>query len=157
MKPNQVTLLTGIGLIVPAAAGMAFPLSAFVIIPAFFLDSWHLTFGTLMIPTILFFLWNPGLFKGSSVIPKRTYGLYVALVVLSAAWFVATWKDGFQFQGKQYTITIFALNLAGIAVLGTILWRYRRTNRSFTYNLATHWVLFAWLTWWAFPYLGELP
>src|ERR1700719_5387181 len=112
MKSNQVTFLAGIGLILPATAGLIFFQSAFVMIPGFFLDSWHLTFGTLVIPTILFFVWNHSLFKGSSAIPKRTYGLYVALVVLSAAWFVATWKDGFQFQGKQYTTTICALNVA---------------------------------------------
>jgi len=157
MKPNQVTFLAGIGLIIPAAAGMVFPLSAFVIIPAFFLDSWHLTFFTVAIPTLLFFAWNPSLFKGSNAMPNRTHGLYAAVVVLSAAWFVAAWKDGVQFQGKQYTVAVCALDVVWAAVLGVILWRYRRTNRSFPYNLAVHWALFAWLAWCAFPYLGELP
>jgi len=157
MKANQVTVLAGIGLIVPAAAGLVFPLSAFVIIPAFFLDSWHSTYFTVAIPTLLFFAWNPALFKSSNALPKRTYGLYIAVVVLSAAWFVVGWKDGLQFQGRYYTVAVCATNVVWDVVLGVILWRYQRTNRSFAYNLTIHWVLFAWLAWWAFPYLGELP
>jgi hypothetical protein len=157
MKPSWITLLAGMGLIVPAMAGLALPWSAFVIIPGFFLYSWHLTFFTLAIPTLLFFAWNPALFRGRNEMPRRTYGLYIALVVLSTAWFVSVWKDGVQFQGKQYTVAVCAFGAIWAAVLGVILWRYRRTNRSFAYNLAVHWALFAWLAWCAFPYLGELP
>lgn len=157
MKPSQVTFIAGVGLILAAAAGLVFPLSAFVLIPAFFLDSWHLTYLTVAIPTLLFFAWNTPFFKGSNAMPKRTYGLYAAVVVLSAAYFVAAWKDGVQFQGKQYTIGVCTMDVVWAAVLGVILWRYRRTNRSFAYNLAIHWALFAWLAWCAFPYFGELP
>jgi hypothetical protein len=28
---------------------------------------------------------------------------------------------------------------------------------SFISNLVVHWILFVWLAWYAFPYLGELP
>ena len=157
MKPGQVTFIAGIGLVLAASAGLVFPLSAFVLIPAFFLVSSHLTYLTVGIPMVLFFAWNISLFKGSNRMPKRTYGLYAAMVVLSAAYFVAAWKDGVHFQGKEYTVGVCAIDVAWAGVLGVILWRYPRTNRSFACNLAVHWALFAWLAWCAFPYFGELP
>jgi hypothetical protein len=41
-----------------------------------------------------------------------------------------------------------------------ILWSvfiWAKRQPSFGRNLLAHWLLFVWLGWYAFPYLGELP
>jgi hypothetical protein len=160
MKPNVITLLAGISLLVPATLGFSFsgvptvhaPFPALVIVPSFVLGM-----PALFFPTVLFFAWHPALFKGSRTFAKRTYCLFVALVVLSAIWFSVGWKLGLQYEGARYTYIVCAVNAVWITVLSALLWQCRRKKISFPFNLLVHWVLFAWLAWWAFPYLGELP
>jgi hypothetical protein len=43
--------------------------------------------------------------------------------------------------------------------LGSLWWTVARFQRqpSFKGNLFSHWLLFSWLAYYAFPYLGELP
>jgi hypothetical protein len=160
MKPNVITLLAGIALLIPATLGFSFsgvptvhaPFPALVVIPSFILSLTGLFF-----PSLLFFAWHPALFKGSNTFPKRTYFLFVALVVLSAIWFIVGWKFGLQYEGARYTYIVCVVNALWIAALAALLWQCRSKKISFASNLLVHWVLFAWLAWWAFPYLGELP
>lgn len=161
MKPSLITLLAGIALLVPAMLGASFsgipsvppPYPALVVIPMFFLG-----LLALFLPSLLFFAWHPTLFKGSNVFPKRTYILFVVLVVLTVPWFIVSWKFGLQYQGARFTYFACGVNAAWIAALTALLWRcWRKNNISFPSSLLVHWVLFAWLAWWAFPYLGELP
>jgi hypothetical protein len=49
------------------------------------------------------------------------------------------------------------VTVAWIAFLGTLFTLYWKRESSFRLNLALHWLLLAWLAWYAFPYLGELP
>jgi hypothetical protein len=53
-------------------------------------------------------------------------------------------------------MAICAINVAWLVSLWTILYSASKM-RSFKTNLLFHAVLFAWLAWYAFPYLGELP
>ncbi len=160
MKPAPVTLLSGIALLVLAFLGtfhtgvptVCAPLPALIVIPSFILG-----IPALIVPSVLFFAWHPALFKGSNTFPKRTHVVFVALVVLSAVWFIIGWRFGLQYEGVRYTYIVCAVNVVWIAVLAALLWQCRRKNISFASNLLVHWVLFAWLAWWAFPYLGELP
>jgi hypothetical protein len=100
MKPAWVTLICGLLLLIPAAAGLfltgvptvLIPLPALTIVPAFLLDALHLQAVAVVIPTILFFVWTPGLFRGSKAMPKRTYVLFVITTVLSVIWFIGGWK-----------------------------------------------------------------
>jgi hypothetical protein len=50
--------------------------------PALLLDSSHLAPVAVAVPTILFFVWNPGLFRGNDAVPKRTYVLFLLATVL---------------------------------------------------------------------------
>jgi hypothetical protein len=43
------------------------------------------------------------------------------------------------------------------AVLFFAFVRTWKMGASFRNSLFVHWMLFAWLAWYAFPYLGELP
>ena len=109
------------------------------------------------IPSLLFFAWNPGLFRGESKLPKRSYGLLVVATILSVVWFVLGWKNGLHYQGTGYVYKVCVATIAWIAFLGAVFAWYWKRGSSFRLTLALHWLLFAWLAWYAFPYLGELP
>ena len=135
------------------------PFPFLTVTPAFILSSLsagRLTWAAVLIPSLLFFAWNPALFWGQSQVPKRSLVLLLALTVLSAVWFVGSWKYGLEYQGRQYVYAICAINGVWLVALWMIIiGRAHRT--SFCGNLLLHWLLFAWLGWYAFPYLGELP
>ena len=127
------------------------------VVPAVALSSLNLQAVAVLIPTILFFLWNPGLIiRQQSNIPKRTVGLVGLLSILTTVDFVLEWKYGLEYQGTGHTIGVCTINALWLAVIWwAVLRAWRRP--SFWVNLLSHWVLFAWLGWYAFPYLGELP
>jgi hypothetical protein len=104
----------------------------------------------------LFFAWNPNLFRGNVNVPKRSWVLLTMLSILSVVYFVSSWRNGNQYQGREYTVAICAENIAWLVGLWAILYCSSRLC-SFKANLFFHAVLFAWLAWCAFPYLGELP
>jgi hypothetical protein len=82
--------------------------------------------------------------------------LLTILTVLSIAYFVSSWANGIEYQGRTYTIVICVANFLWLAALWVILYRSARLS-SFRASLFFHSALFAWLAWYAFPYLGELP
>lgn len=100
-------------------------------------------------------MWNPGLFRGSADIPRRSWLLLAVLTVLTAVYFVGSWHYGLEYQGKRFTYGICALNAGWLVLLWTAF-MWRRNKPSFAKNLILHWLLFTWLGWYAFPYLGEL-
>lgn len=166
-----VTLVCGIGLIVPASIGLGLfgsgaptlisPLPALTIVPAFlfsglFRDA-SLFKIVAVLPTLLFFAWNPNLLRGEAKIPKRSYVLFSTAIVLSAVYFIASWKWGIQYQGIRYVQTICAINLVWTGFVAFAFALSLKRSSSFGLNLFLHWILFAWLAWYAFPYLGELP
>jgi hypothetical protein len=165
MKSTWATLICGFLLLIPAWVGLNLfnvsmflsPLPALTIIPTFLLDAMHLQGIAVAIPSILFFSWNPSLFRGSDTMPKRSYALFAIATVLSVIWFIGSWKYGLQYQGPTYTHLICALNVVWLAGLGVFLFLRRKSDPSFASNLAFHLLFFAWLGWYAFPYLGELP
>jgi hypothetical protein len=122
-----------------------------VLIPALF------GFGraAVAIPIALFFLWNPELFKGAARTPKRSYVLMITATLLGIPWFAVGWKDGIAAQGARYNYSVLAVNIAWATVLWVLFTRNRKREPSFTANLLFHWVLFAWLAWYAFPFFGE--
>jgi hypothetical protein len=101
-------------------------------------------------------VWNPGLFFGDSKIPQKSSVLLAVVTALSIIWFVAGWKFGMEYQGARYTYAVCSINLVSIGFLALgFLGKYKES--SFTINLLLHWIMFACLAWFAFPYLGELP
>jgi hypothetical protein len=177
-RKRALAITLGLSLVIPAWVGLFSagvptlycPMPTMTVVPAFLLADRLETSGLaplelqtavvlipILIPTILFFLWNPGLtFRQQSKIPKRTVGLAGLLSILTILDFVLEWKYGLQYQGTHYTIAVDTTNLLWLAVLWCLVivaWR----RQSFWANLLCHWVLFAWLGWYAFPYLGELP
>jgi hypothetical protein len=83
--------------------------------------------------------------------------LLIAATLADAFWFIdGGYRYGLQFQGPSYTHGVLALNIMWIAFLWLIVYCWKSQPR-FGANLLAHWMLFAWLAWYAFPFLGELP
>lgn len=159
------TILAGVSLLAPAWIGLlsagsptvVCPFPALTIIPAFFLASQMLFKIVIILPTVLFFAWNPGLFRGNTKVPLRSYLLFAGVAALSVVWFLGSWSYGLHYQGPRYTYLICAVNVLWATVLGFMFLRLWKKESSYGANLAAHWMLFVWLGWYAFPYLGELP
>ncbi len=165
MNSRLLVIAAGLCLLVPAWVGLFSsgvptlyaPLPILTILPAFVLSEWHLGSLAVLIPSILFFLWSPALLLRSAPNPpKRTIVLLGLLTVLTVADFVFEWRYGVRYRGTRHTILIYIVNAMWLA---SLWWTVVRSQRkpSFQGNLLLHWLLFAWLAWYAFPYLGELP
>ncbi len=160
MDSRQLTVLAGACLLVPTFVGtlssgvptLYCPMPVMTILPAFL---GMLPIG-LLIPAGLFFLWNPGLLKHRTNVPKRTVAAAAVLSSLTVVYFATSWDYGVQYQGGRYTVIMLVINLVWLALLWLLIVRCWR-QPSFTTNLLLHWLLFAWLGWYAFPHLGELP
>jgi hypothetical protein len=83
--------------------------------------------------------------------------LFGVTTALNIAYFIVSWKWGLQYQGIRHVHAVSAINLVWAGVLGLGFVRSWKRTSSFTVSLLLHWMLFAWLAWYAFPYLGELP
>ena len=164
MSYRLATILSGIALLLPTSMGFLItgyptilhPFPAMTVLPAFFLASAHLWALSATIPVIGFLIWNPALLHGQTQVPWRSHALLAAATGLNVIWFAFGWKFGLQYQGSTYTYAVFGINVAWIAILAASIVLGRKQN-SFASNLVFHWLLFAWLGWFAFPYLGELP
>ncbi len=165
MKSTLLTLLAGLCLLIPGYFGSRNAgciLSPVPLLPLFFvvvfapymygLDAQKLL---VVLPTFLFFAWNPRLLRGQVSTPKRTYVLVAVGIVLGVAYLVHGWSFGIKTQGVEYTLLVCVENFAWSAILCVLFFRSWKAEPSFVRNLALHWVLFAWLTWYAFPFLGH--
>jgi hypothetical protein len=155
----------GVGLLFPASLGLLIagvptklcPFPLLTILPAFVLSTWRLHYAAVLVPVLLFFVWHPGLFRGEARVPRRSYALLVILTVLSTVYFIAGWKLGLKYEGAEYTRAVCFVNVAWATFLVFAFGRTWKNGSSFKTSLFLHWMLFAWLAWYAFPYLGELP
>jgi hypothetical protein len=108
------------------------------------------------IPAAWFLAWTPQLRAGAGTVPRRSVLLLAVLAALSAWWGVEGWSFGVQYQGIGYTRAVLAVTAGWIIVLaGLCGWAWRRP--SFARSCLFHTLLFVWIGWYAFPYLGELP
>lgn len=159
MKSRSLTIAAGLSLLIPVlfwlfskeGPTLLYPFPALMFIPSFLLRR-----AAVLVPVVLFFVWNPGLFGGEAKIPRRSYILLIATTVLSVLWFAVGWRDGLAVQGAKYTYAISGINAMWMVALWLLFTRSRRGAPSFLTNLAAHWVMFAWLAWYAFPFMGEL-
>jgi hypothetical protein len=159
-KNGLVTFALGLGLLIPASIGLfpsgvptvTCPLPILTVIPGFICGP-----PAVILPTLLFFAWSPGLFRGDIRVPKRSYVLLAVLTALSGLWFIGGWNYGLKWQDARYTHLVCVLNCVWVVSLWAMFIYNWKQEPSFRANLLLHWTLFAWLSWYAFPYLGELP
>jgi len=173
--PVVLTLLTsvvvGIAGFISASTGFptaAQPISLAVAIPALYIadffylnldmDSlWQTPLLTLScLPVVCaFLLWSLHLFRASAVVPARSVVLFLILVLLVAADLGWCWSSGVEYQGLRFTVLMIVWNSAFVTMLALTLIR-ARCSPSFLRNLLFHGILFVWIAWCAFPWLGEL-
>jgi hypothetical protein len=165
MNRRLLVIVAGLSLLIPAWIGLFSsgvptlyaPLPTLTILPAFMLSVWHLQSLAILVPSVLFFLWSPGLlFRQDTNMPKRTMVLLGFLSVLTIVYFLFEWNEGQHYQGAHYTTVLCLFNAVWLGLLWGVLIHCRR-RPSFRGNLFLHWLLFVWLAWYAWPYLGELP
>jgi hypothetical protein len=164
-----VTLVAGLLLAVPAWLGLFVsgvptlitPFPVITSLPALLMvyrTNGHgiILHSVLIIPILLFFVWNPRLFSGGSKAPMRTVILLAICTVLTLYWFAADWSFAFRYHSGGYVHGVLVVNAVWLIILW-VIWIRGLPSSSFYGNLLWHWALFAWLSWYAFPYLGELP
>lgn len=165
MNSRLLVITAGLCLLIPAWIGifssgvptLYAPLPMMTILPAFELSRWNLQYLAVLIPSIFFFLWSPGLLLNQRPnVPTRTVALLGLLTILAVVDFVVDWKYGMQYQGAGYTIGVGIVNVIWLVFLWWSVIHARR-HPSFNGHLLSHWFIFMWLAWYAFPYLGELP
>lgn len=138
---------------IPATYPLLLLMPAFMVVDAFG------KVGLPLVPVItpaLFLVWSSHLFGGTAVIPRRSYIVLILIIILSVTYFVFAWSYGVRWQGPTYTTAIMLINGA-VALM--VVWLGVRGKRSpsFVTNFAYHFSIFAWLSYLAFPSLGELP
>jgi len=111
-------------------------------------------FGTLLIP-VAFLLWSLPLWRGEAGIPKRSRNLAIAIFVLSVLWLMFVGQGGVKVQGLFHVIMMQGYNVL-IASLLLLFYRLHRAEPKFGISLAYHGLLFAWIGWCAFPWLGPV-
>jgi hypothetical protein len=89
-------------------------------------------------------------------IPRVSLGVCAVLAICDAGWLVLGWNDGLARHGLTKNFAMAGWNVAFIATLMLLVIRERAQPRR-AQALAFHGVWFAWLSWCAFPYFGELP
>jgi hypothetical protein len=157
MKSIGLTLLAGLSLLLPPLFFLKEQDTIFYPHPGLVLMALFsgLRWAAFAVPTLLFFVWNPGLFRGDAEVPMRSYALLIVATLVNALWFVVGWKVGLAIQGARYNYSVCMINIAWIALLSVMFARSWKAGPSFKMNLLVHWMLFAWLAWYAFPFFGE--
>ncbi len=86
----------------------------------------------------------------------RTVLFSVFAVALSACSLVFGYSYGMEYQGWDYVIGVVIVSMTcWTAILILVAIALRKPNAN--WNLAFHTFFFAWLAWYAIPYMGELP
>ncbi len=162
-SPATLTLLgaTSLGALAFVAGSSALPMTLF---PEAVWLSWvkamvmglgalgTVTVGVIL--PILFIAWNPGLLSGAARVPARSLALVGAVALASCAYMVTFWSSGLGFPGLAYIQMIVSINVGIFAVI--VVLAVMATRRpGFRWNLALHWLLFAWAGSYAFAWLTE--
>lgn len=156
-NPLIITVTGGLLLFIPAAQGYIFgvpqPYAPFPLPFTFAILAFG--FGATIIPSILFFVFCHRLFTGNPKTSIYIFGIAIILGILSIVWFILSWDYGTHYQGFSHTLTVLILNcVVYLSSLFLLIWGKDRP--SFPVAFTGQWLLFAWLTWVAFPWLGEL-
>lgn len=104
---------------------------------------------------IIFVAWSFPRLRIPAKLPRRSILLFALVAILSLVLFHSTWLDGIQHQGLYHTRLLAVCNGVQFLTLLCILFIGLRRPTPIAY-LAFHSLLFSWVAWSAFPWLGEL-
>ena len=91
--------------------------------------------------------------------PIPHFGFTILLTLntaLTALAIIIGWSYGLQYQGAIYTVGVASANCL-FCSLAWALWRVSRRPYCYGSQVIFGFILFAWLFWYALPYMGELP
>ena len=105
--------------------------------------------------TIFYLIWSFTFVKQPDSIPKPTAILAAICIVLSVAFNISSYKYGIQYQGQLHTYLMYFFNLILIIFMCS-LFKSNKSNPNNYNGLGFNVLLFSWLGWVAFPWLGKL-
>lgn len=111
-------------------------------------------FVVLVVLPIIYLLWSFPLATGQKQIPTRTNIISITLVLLSFIYLMMGWQYGITYQGFFHVISMYVFNILFWSIL-LVLNLINRSSPAFLTNILYHGILFIWLSWVAFPWLGE--
>ena len=86
--------------------------------------------------------------------------LITILALLNLKYFWGAWDYGLKYQGELHTQIVAIENVVGFSIaLAISIWslKNKNKNKNTVASYVANFILFALLSWCAFPYLGELP
>jgi len=136
------------------------PYSFTVVIPALLIYDLNLPPFVMRVACVLplvtlYLAWSFAFLKSRFKITLTQKVVSGLLVILSAVFNVNSFGYGLKYQGEFHTYIMYAYNISLVLGLSLILWANTK-KPSFNSYISFSVVLFAWLGWVAFPWLGEL-
>ncbi len=107
------------------------------------------------IPTVsLYLVWSCYFINTNFKISKPTVILSIILIILSVILNISSYQYGVRYQGLTHTILMYSYNLIFLLFLA-LVYKANKSNPNLNNCLGYNVLLFSWLGWCAFPYLGE--
>lgn len=109
-----------------------------------------------MVFAVLAVIWCIPIVRRGTRIPTRSVVLLVVAGALAIACLAMDYLSGSIRRPTEHAVCVVAISLGWWMALCMLVIMARR-RPSISRNLMFHVALFAWLAWYAIPYLGELP
>ena len=88
--------------------------------------------------------------------PNLVFTIVLLLITgLTALAIVAGWSYGIRYQGLFYCVFVTIANVV-FAIAAWGLWWFTRTPDRYRSQVLFGFALFAWMSWYALPYMGEI-
>jgi hypothetical protein len=110
--------------------------------------------GPFLVTPTLFAVWVFAFLRGRPVVPRTSIAAFFLLVAGSLVWSVVGWSPTVAFYGTARAVPLLVQCLAPPAAIGVVARLKPPTTPN--QSLLLHWCTFAWLSWSAFPWYGEL-
>ena len=109
------------------------------------------------VPAIIFLVINYHLFipSTSNVLPRRNFVVLILMTAISVSWHIASYDAAIKWEGLQFYLSMIAINILAISILGWTCYRLRHQATWMQSCLASTGIFF-WIFWSAVPYFGEL-
>jgi len=104
---------------------------------------------------VLYLIFSIAFIKPTYKISKPTLSLAIVLVLLSVVFNIYGYKYGIKYQGMLHTVVMYVYNLVLLSLL-SVAYFFNLKEPNSTNCLSFNTILFSWLGWVAFPWLGEL-
>lgn len=110
--------------------------------------------GTMFVLPLAFLFWTLPFKPQRPGIPFRSVALAYGIAMFNVPFIAGGLGYGVKYQGMSFVVAVTVENAVVMSLLLVLGSRLRR-RPSPQLAFAFHWVLFAWLAWCAFPWLGE--